>query len=618
MDITKNPNKLASESGFELTPPETRSASAAGSASAVGYVLASHETRSRSGSAAEAGSELAPREQSPIEQCFRAKLVSLDATLEKKISNGSKIDKQIIKNININSDYETIISAFIHKNIKPIDKVLVVDYENIIYTTLGAAIRDDQGIRLRPDPSNRDVLLPNVPSNKIDYYRVSTFFILNYALVNRFTSIFIICKKPKNFDYFKKDYDSIVHDGYIDLNVQGISTRFNCTDIQTALIQGNIKCMPAFIESSCHTICKDSEEACVHRLMGCDDSITVIIYCLLKSYIENQTDNLKIMSRDLRSFRDFVNDQQYYVPFDLTMTNLTTGDTIELIVNFVLKKFDLPVGIDDNTVGPNRVIPYYDDIYYYYYNQSRINDTRTGYNVRNWYKMNQDLSINTHMNTSVPQNTDFFTESYLKRDRASNFIPNLNSSGYPYLDQNGNITRLTHHPTVPYVEWNNRTRSYVPAEEKVLEPYYFVDRRSGNKKIATINLANGSLINYCKLNRATGTWEPALDPTGNAYRNEYGILSIIVGTHSNGRNKYEPYCEQIRGRWFANLKISYKPYKYGGQIDTINIYEWQPYLNKYRVSEQSEQTEQTENSKYYKKYLKYKAKYTALKQKLKL
>jgi len=60
----------------------------------------------------------------------------------------------------------------------------------------------------------------------------------------------------------------------------------------------------------------------------------------------------------------------------------------------------------------------------------------------------------------------------------------------------------------------------------------------------------------------------------------------------------------------ANLKKIVQPYTLAdGSPDTINVYEWQPYLNKYKV---------VEHSSYFQKYMKYKAKYNALKTKLSL
>jgi hypothetical protein len=338
----------------------------------------------------------------------------------------------------------------------------------------------------------------------------------------------------------------------------------------------------------------------------------VVMYCLLRTYIEDHANNLKIMSRDLSSFEDFVKDQEYYVPFDLKIRNLSTKDSKELVVNFFLRKFILPSDVNDRSVDSVRIRPSYQDIYNYYYNQSKISDSGRGFTVKNWYKTNTDGSIDTDMNTLVPNDTKFFEEPYLKKSATGDLIPNLNSSGKPHLDHNGNIVRLNNFPDVPYVEWDSSRRYYVPAQKRVSEPYSFFDRRLNQEKIATIKLSNGKLIEYCRYNRATDTWEPVLNSDGTPFSSTFdtfGILSIVVGYRPDTGPIYEPYCTLIREVWVANLKISYSFYESNKKIATINIYDWQPYLNKYHV---------VDDSKYHNKYLKYKAKYIALKQKLNL
>ena len=121
------------------------------------------------------------RTQSQIEKDFRVKLISLDPTIKAAISAGTDVDKQIIKNIDIDQDYMDIISRFVSVNIGTEDKVLIADYENIAHASWDKNIKNNDGIRLKPTPKNKDVLFPNVEENEIDYYRIATFFILNYA-----------------------------------------------------------------------------------------------------------------------------------------------------------------------------------------------------------------------------------------------------------------------------------------------------------------------------------------------------------------------------------------------------------------------------------------------------
>ena len=178
------------------------------------------------------------RTQSDIERCFRAKLISLDRTIEAAISTGTDIDGQITKNIDINDDYEEMINSFIGANIGKEDKVLVVDFENIVHHTRNKNIFKDKsdGIKLIPSSENKGVLFPNVGEKEIDYFRIATFFILNYAVTNGFTCVVVVCKEPTNFDYFNDDYKKIRDNGRIDLpnnkSDKKLDQTFNCQKIQ--------------------------------------------------------------------------------------------------------------------------------------------------------------------------------------------------------------------------------------------------------------------------------------------------------------------------------------------------------------------------------------------------
>ena len=558
------------------------------------------------------------RRQAPIEKAFRDKLISLDPTIEAAISKGTDIDIQITRNINIDDDYEEIIKRFIGVNIEDEDKVLLVDFENIVHHTRNKNIfkknkSKGDGIKLIPSSENKGVLFPNVGEKEIDYFRIATFFILNYAVTNGFTCVVVVCKEPTNFGYFNDDYKSIVNKGRINFpkSVEFEQT-FNCQEIQKAIKDGQLKCITCDVKTACFTgQCID--KPCAHKLKGCDDSIIAIMYSLLKKHLI-KTENLELMSRDFKTFVDFIYDQEYYVPFDLELKNLRSENTsLNLVVNFVLRRFNLPPGVTDESI--NRVIAKEENfvnltklVSKYYYNQSTLNESKTGYDVRNWYSINTDTdgSLKTEMNTplNTPPTKNFVSQPYVTIDSNGELIPHLNPSGLPYLDQSGNIARLNSNPTIPYVEYDNESKTYKAASILVrLEPYKF------NGYTATIQVGinpNGKPIykSYCYYDTQTGTYLPNLE-NGEPYKNTYGMLNIIISNR-----KYEPYCKKINGIWVANLKKIVQPYTLAdGSPDTINVYEWQPYLNKYKV---------VEHSSYFQKYMKYKAKYNALKTKLSL
>lgn len=560
------------------------------------------------------------RRQAPIEKAFRDKLISLDPTIEAAISTGTDIDIQITNNINIDDDYEEIIKRFIGVNIEDEDKVLLVDFENIVHHTRNKNIlkKESYGIKLIPSSLKKDVLFPNVGEKEIDYFRIATFFILNYAVTNGFTCVVVVCKEPTNFGYFNKDYKSIRDDGRINFEFKKFSNfeqsfdhTFNCQKIQEAITRGELKCITCDVKTACFTgQCTD--KPCAHRLKGCDDSIIAIMYSLLKKHIINETEKLKLMSRDFKTFVDFINDQEYYVPFDLELKNLRSENTsIKLVVNFVLRRFNLPSDVTDESI--NRVIAkennlniLKDLVSKYYYNQSTLNESKTGYDVKNWYSRNIDTDglLKTNMNTNTPPTKNFVSQPYVTIGSNGELIPHLNPSGLPYLDHDGNIARLNSNPTIPYVEYDYESKTYKAASILVrLEPYKF----NGNTATIQVGInSNGKPIydSYCYYDTQTGTYLPNLEK-GEPYKNIYGILNIVIS-----KRMYEPYCKKINGILVANLKKIVKPYTLAdGSPDTINVYEWQPYLNKYKV---------VEHSSYFQKYMKYKAKYNALKTKLSL
>jgi ankyrin repeat protein len=542
-----------------------------------------------------------PRRQSRNEREFRDKLITLDSAIEAAISTGTDIDRQITKNIDINDDYEASIQSFISTNIDKEDKVLVVDFENIVHHTRNKNIYNkvnSAGIKLIPDPKNKDVLFPNVDKNEIDFYRIATFFILNYAVTNGFKCVVVICKQPSNFEYFNTDYKSIRDVGHIDFpKFDKFEQTFNCQEIQRAITTGQLKCITCDVKTACFTG-QCTKNPCTHKLKGCDDSIIVIMYSLLKKYLSNETENLKLMSRDFKSFIEFSKDQEYYVPFDLEIKKLsqrnqttvepTVEPTINLVVNFVLRRFNLPPDVTDNSI--NRVIAKEKNflnlvklISEYYYNQSTLNKSKTGYDVKNWYLRNEDGLLKTDMNTTTPPTENFVSQPYVTIDSNGELKPTLNPSGKPYLDQSGNIAKLNNHPTIPYAEYDYYTKTYKAAS--LMEPYL-----DGSNNIQKLGL---NVTPYCKYNNETKTWDPELDEHGEPYRSRWGN---VIKTITVGQNIEEPYCKEVNGKWVANLRRTNIPYSQPDRTPaTINVYEWQPYLNK---------------------YMKYKAKYNALKTKL--
>ena len=502
--------------------------------------------------------------------------------------NASKdFNTQLSENINSTDDFIENITCYINKTIIKDDDVLIVDYENVAFSTYGRNIKSKNGIKLNINPIDKNKLLPNINSDEIIYYRIATYFILNYACKNNFKHVFVVCKNTASEDFFKKDYTQIITNGQIILDADSTNTTFNCSEIQTCL--RTIKCTCFKINNRPSLMCAKASQICdSHALKGSDDSIAVILYVILTQFVAKP----KIMSRDGKMFNDFKTDQKYIIPFKLSIIDLQNQDSInEFVVNYFSHQFIIPDYIDDDSIRHDR-INFTNLIPQYYYGQSILKLDGT-YDVKNWYQRDGNKK-NVVINSLVPQTT-FQTSSYVQPK--SNMTPTLNESKKPYLDLSGRIVRLDSHPDIPYVTWDNRNREYIPSFN-YNKPY---TKHDGS--IQTVKIDSNTIIPYCK--KVNGKWEPILN-RNTPYRNNGYIASIIIGYEQTGKPIYKPYCYNKDGVWYATLKESLY-LKLNGDIDTITKYDWQPYLKKYNV---------TKSNKYYNKYLKYKAKYNALKKKL--
>ncbi len=464
------------------------------------------------------GDSSAPKTQSETERDFRNRLNSLDPTIEQELLQNAELDNQISKYIDIDTDYQSVINGFVTENVSEDSKVLIVDYENVAWATYGAR---HKALFSKPniDPKNKTLLLPNVDKREIFFYRIATYLILNFALKNNFNKVFVVCKTERSEEYFLGDFNKIKTTGEIILNepVGNINVNFNCKNIQTA-ITSTIQCATFRINSDFILSENCNKEMC-HKLKGSDDSVLAVLTVLVYNKIQN--DKLKkiyIMSRDGRIFTDFVQDQSFCIPFSLKITNLSNGHIInDFVVNFTKRQFNLPGEINDTTF--TKIIADRDFISEYYYGRSQqITGTRN-YNVKNWYKRDEQGDISHALVNSPNPNNNYVRIPHVDKD--GNVA--LNKSGRPYLDKTGNIVKFNEPPFLEYTRYNPKT------------------------------------------------------------------------------GKYEPTLNNRDGRIFTKYG---KPYE-------INVYEWQPYFNKYNVNDSGDS-----NDSYYAKYLKYKAKYNDLKKKL--
>ncbi len=460
------------------------------------------------------GESSAPKTQSETERLFRNRLKSLDPTLDLELSQNAELDNQISQYIDIDTDYQSVINGFVTENVSEESKILIVDYENVAWATYGA---HHKAVYSKPniDPKNKNLLLPNVDKREIFFYRIATYLILNFALKNNFNKVFVVCKTQRSEDYFLGDFNKIKTNGEIifDEPVGQINVNFNCKNIQTA-ITSTIQCASFRINSD-FILSENCHKDICHKIKGSDDSVLAVLSVLVYNRI--QTDKLSkifIMSRDGRIFTDFANDQAFCIPFSLKITNLSNGHIInDFVVNFIKRQFDLPREINDTTF--TKIIADRDFISEYYYGRSQQIMGTKNYDVKNWYKRNEQGKISHALINSLNPNNNYIRIPYV--DASGNVA--LNQSGRPYLNKAGNIVKFNEPPFLEYTRYNPVTKTHIPTVNK-------------------------------------------------------------------------------DGKIFS---------KYGKPFE-INVYEWQPYFNKYNVNESSDS--------YYVKYLKYKAKYNNLKKKL--
>lgn len=535
--------------------------------------------------------------QSDVEQAYRSLFKHFNEDLYTLLNETDAFNEQLKANIDKNDNFirgiTDYINSIITKNrIDKADKVLIVDYENVSHITIN--IKDREAYRLK---STKGL---NINDIDVIYYRIATYFILNYAYKNDYKHVFVVCKNQESENYFIEDYKAIKEKGEIILaklktidgaikleTIDGAITTFKCDDIQAWLKLGT-KCTCFKINNNdklFSNLIKLSGKPKVdfHGLKGSDDSIIVVLYSILKNLT-----NTHIMSDDTHMISDFEKYQKYIIPFKLIINNLeelSTTPIPELVINYFSHRIAINKSIKasyiESLITFKRLLPEY------YYGKAERNT------FKNWYKVNEDdkdkLEIVINSLEPVKDFRNHFEEiEYMDKDtnRAK-----LNRRGKPYLDLYGKIITLESHPHIPYVTMNQKG-IYIPSLK--YEPYI-----DDSKKILTIQV-NDEIKPYCYNEK--GNWKPILTKEHKPYNERDSIVTI---TTSQGNI---PYCYNENGRWYATLIK--EPYRNSdGEIDKIKKYVWQPYLKKYDV---------TKSNKFYNKYLKYKVKYTALKNKLNL
>jgi hypothetical protein len=552
--------------------------------------------------------------QSDRNHKFRDLLNKLNPVMYKLLNEPetetNAFNNQLNANIDKNDDFITDITNYINciitKNkISRADKVLIVDYENVSHITMNIK-RSKKGYKL--DITGRKHI--NITNIDVIYYRIATYFILNYAYKNDYKHVFVVCKNKASEGYFRQDYKAIKTKGEIIIGTNNkpednAITTFKCNEIQRWLNLGT-KCTCLKINnnedifSTITSAIKTQEDALLdgrdhdlinlrtdfHKLKGSDDSIVVILYVILTNYARPS-----IMSEDKHMFHDFNFDQQYIIPFKLNINNLEDSSSEpnhELVINYFSRPFEIPNRIENSIhrLDFKMLLPKY------YYGEAEEGI------FKNWYKVNDNGKLEIVINSEQPRPDKILSFFYTKYNDKQPFrYDAILRNGKPYLDSFGQIIKLDNNKDIPYVNWDYQKNTYVPALKNI-SPYKYKGH------IETININKSTTKNYCY--NDNGIWKPIL-LKGKPYLNNGKIATI----HGN-----IPYCYLYNRTWYASLfEVPYinisKEEKLRDDLDfdTISPHVWQPYLKKYNVSK---------SNNFYNKYLKYKVKYTALKNKLNL
>jgi hypothetical protein len=398
--------------------------------------------------------------------------------------------QQLESNIVINTDFIKKISEIINPTITHHSKVLIVDYENVSYMTKDSSLTgytlDIQG--------RYDI---NITYQDVIKYKIATYFILNYACKNKYSHVFVVCKDPESERIFIDNYNKIKNDGEITLDnqVDNSITTFKCDEIKNWLTSGP-KCTFFKINNNdgifnriydaIRTQEPDRDRGRdrpnliklkddFHKLNGSDDSIVFILYSILS----NISEKAYIMSEDKRIIDDFLNNQQYIIPFKLNIHNLEDFSH-ELVINY----YSRPITFDHITFNhisrPNFYRNFNDNLirfknllpdYYYGVAEDTV--------FRNWYKVNKKGKLEIIINLTRKMTDTIKVDKKISYIDINTNRAVLNHRGEPFRTLFGKICYLDDNVDVQYVSWNGR--QYVPALKDGF-PY-----RNGDGNIDTIS-----------------------------------------------------------------------------------------------------------------------------------
>lgn len=559
------------------------------------------------------------------EQNYKNAVREFDQRLFNFLETKTDFSCQIAKYINSHDNYMDKIEEFVRVNIKPDDKVLIVDFDNLAYQTIG---RRGNSFTLNTEGNryNSNFLVPNVSSNEMMDFKIAALLLFKYAKEHNFTNIIVVCKTPALQNFFISDYNTLKTTGQLDITKRNIEATFINEDLITYLDQ--IKCTAISVMSEGDFFRIEQQELAVfgftddveyqrvsHNLKGADDSLIILISIVIRKLFADK--QIYLMSNDQHMIMDFESSNHLIVPFG---TKIIVNNNVfsEFAANFhkirispewmsILQRVNfecIPINIPM--------------ILKYYYDTSELirkADRSLGFNVKNWYTRNapsskQDgttIPIKAIFNSQAPNDVGIYID-YVNAGQSV-----LNPRGKPHLSQNGNISLLEHN-RIPYVIENCSQNSFDKSqytctyETPMNRTYRYEPYRDDKDRILQIKIGQkygkDIYIDYCSWNSKTNQWEPALDSYGKPYINTFNgdIASIKNGS-----------------KWIRYLTMSGNPVLIrtesvdfyrgpDGRIDKIKVFNWQPYAKKYMSTD----------LKYYEKYLKYKAKYNSLKTKLKI